>query len=73
MDLIVVSLEEEKEKQQTEEDKKVQRIYEKGKETKRKILKGMLIMSDEIRILVHVLIILIVVFDFLTIDIFLTN
>ena len=55
MGLIVVLLEE----QQTEEDKEVQRIYEKGKETKRKISPSMLIMSDEFIILVHVLIILI--------------
>ena len=56
MRLIVVSSEEEEEEKQMEEDKEVERIYQKGKETKRKILTGMLIMSD---ILVHVLIILI--------------
>ena len=44
MGFIVVLPEEEEEEQQTEEDKEVQRIYEKGKETKRKILKGMSIM-----------------------------
>ena len=44
--LIVVSLEEEEEEQQTEEDKEVERIYQKGKEMKRKILTGMSIMSD---------------------------
>ena len=53
--IVVSSLEEE---QQTEEDKEVQRIYEKGKETKRKILKGMSIVSDEIRIFVPLLTIL---------------
>ena len=59
MGLIVVSSEEEEEEQQTEEDKEVECIYQKGKETKRKILTGMLIMSDYFIILVHVLIILI--------------
>ena len=58
MGLIVVSSEEEEEEQHTDEVKEVQRIYKKGKETKRKILTGILIMSDEIIILVHVLIIL---------------
>ena len=37
MGLIVVSLEEEEEEQQTEEDKEVERIYQKGKEMKRAI------------------------------------
>ena len=37
MELIVVLSEEEEEEQQMEEDKEVQRIHEKGKETKRKI------------------------------------
>ena len=55
MGLIVVLSEEEEEEQQMEEDKEVQRIFEKGKGIKRKILKGMSIMSDKIRILVHVL------------------
>ena len=59
MGLIVLSSEEEEEEQQTEEDKEVQRIYEKGKDMKRKILTGMSIMSDKFIILVHVLIILI--------------
>ena len=53
MGLIVVSLEEQE--QQKEEGKEVKRIYKNGKETKRKILTGMSIMSDEIRIFVHVL------------------
>ena len=57
--LIVVSSEEEEEEQQTEEDKEVERIYQKGKETKRKILMGMSIMLDYFIISVHVLIILI--------------
>ena len=59
MGLIVVSSEEEEEEQQMEEDKEVERIYQKGKETNRKILTGMSIMLDEFIILVHVLIILI--------------
>ena len=54
----MVSSEEEEEEQQMEEDKEVERIYQKGKEMKRKILTGMLIMSDEFIIIVHVLIIL---------------
>ena len=37
----------------------MERIYQKGKEMKRKILTGMSIMLDEFIILVHVLIILI--------------
>ena len=52
----MVSSEEEEEEQQTEEDKEVERIYQKHKEMKRKILTGMSIISD---ILVHVLMILI--------------
>ena len=48
MGLIVVSSEEEEEKQKTEEDKEVEQIYQKGKETKRKILTGMLIMSNKL-------------------------
>ena len=59
MGLIVVSSEEEEEEQQTEEDKEVERIYQKGKEMKRKILTGMSIMWDKFIILVDVLIILI--------------
>ena len=55
----MVSSEEEEDKQQMEEDKEVERIYQKGKEMTRKILTGMLIMSDEFIILVHVSIILI--------------
>ena len=43
MGLIVVSSEEEEEEEKTEEDKEVERIYQKGKEMKRKILTGMLI------------------------------
>ena len=58
MGLIVV-LSEEEEEQQTEEDKEVERIYQKGKEIKRKILTGLSIMSDKSTTLVHVLIILI--------------
>ena len=56
MGLIMVSSEEEEEEQQMEEDKEVEHIYQKGKETKRKILMGMLIMSDYFIILVHVII-----------------
>ena len=48
MGLIVMSSEEEEEEQKTEEDKEVERIYQKGKETKRKILIGMSIMSNEL-------------------------
>ena len=55
MGLIVVSSEEEEEEQQTEEDKEVERIYQKRKETKRKILTGMLIMSNIFIILVQYL------------------
>ena len=54
MGLVVVSLEEEEE-QQTEEDKEMDQIYQKGKETKRKILMGMLIMLNEFIILVQYL------------------
>ena len=55
MGLIVVSLEKEEEEEKTEEDKEVEQIYQKGKETKRKILMGMLIMSNELIILVQYL------------------
>ena len=51
MGLVVVSSEEE----QTEEDKEVEHIYQKGKETKRKISTGMLIMLNEFIILVQYL------------------
>ena len=44
MGLVVVSL---------EEDKEAEQIYQKGKETKRKILMGMLIMSNALIILVQ--------------------
>ena len=46
MGLVVVS---------SEEDKKVEQIYQKGKETKSKILTGMSIMSNELIILVQYL------------------
>ena len=52
---LVVVLSEEEEEQQTEEDKEVEQIYQKGKETKRKILTGMLIMLNEFIILVQYL------------------
>ena len=55
MGLVVVSSEEEEEEQQMEEDKEVEHIYQKGKETKRKILMGMSIMSNEFIILVQYL------------------
>ena len=53
MGLVVMSSEEEEEEQKTEEDKEVEWIYEKGKETKRKILTGMSIMSNELILLVQ--------------------
>ena len=55
MGLVVVSSEEEEEEQQMEEDKEVKCIYQKGKETKRRILMGMSIMSNEFIILVQYL------------------
>ena len=55
MGLVVVSSEEEEEEQQMEEDKEVERIYQKGKETKRKIITCMSIMSNELIILVQYL------------------
>ena len=54
MGVIVVSSEE-KEEQQMKEDKEVERTYKKGKETNRKMLACMSIMSDKIRIFVHIL------------------
>ena len=51
----MVSSEEEEEEQQMEEDKEVERIYQKGKETKRKILTGMSIMLNKFIILVQYL------------------
>ena len=53
MGLVVVSSEEEEEEEKMEEDKEVEQIYQKGKETKRKILKGMSIMSNALIILVQ--------------------
>ena len=53
MGLMVVSLEEEEEEEKMEEDKEVEQIYQKGKETKRKILTGMSIMSNALIILVQ--------------------
>ena len=55
MGLVVVSSEEEEEEQQKEKDKEVAQIYQKGKEMKRKILMGMLIMSNKFIILVQYL------------------
>ena len=55
MGLIVVLSEEEEEEEKTEEDKEVERIYQKGKDTKRKILTGMSIMLNELIILVQYL------------------
>ena len=53
MGLIVVSSEEEEEEEKTAEDKEVEQIYQKRKEMKRKILMGMLIMSNELITLVQ--------------------
>ena len=53
MGLVVVSSKEKEEEEKREEDKEVERIYPKGKETKRKILMGMLIMSNALIILVQ--------------------
>ena len=47
--IIVDSLEEEEE-ERTEEDKEVEKIFKKGQEAKKKILTGMLNMSDEVKI-----------------------
>ena len=53
--VIIVDSSEEEEEERTEEDKEVKKIIKKGQEAKRKILTGMLNVSDEVKIITSII------------------
>ena len=68
MGLIVESSEEEQEEQKMQGDKEVEQIYQKGKETKTKILMGMSIMSNKLIILVQYSTVPVVLFNQINVE-----